>query len=205
MVRFLACAVLGGGLSFLSCAGAFAQRVDIQERIEFYGIQGRTPEQLVREMQTKGPPSAFGGPGYFARAEQYFTWDLSFDVDDGVCEIDSYSVNVDMLYTLPKWTDQERGRSRLVKYWEQFEKNVFTHEQGHGDIALEVGVDISKAIAAIGPAETCDELISQAEPSIEAVMKNANARQRSYDKETQHGKTQGAFFDIGAAKGRRRR
>ena len=193
-------------LGLFASTNALAQRASINERVEFYGIQGRSAEQLVREMRTKSPPPAFGGPTYFARAETYFTWDLNLEtLDDGSCGIEAFEVKVDVLYTLPKWTDKERGSKRLVQYWDEFEKNLFIHEQGHGDIALEIAVDMAQAIAKTESSEACKDLIDTASENANLVLKESRSRQREYDKETGHGKTQGAYFDIAAAKGRRRR
>ncbi len=201
--KFPNSAFLLGAVFLLTSTEVSAQHVSINEQLEFYGIQGRTPKRLLREMQKKAPPPAFGGADRFARAQSLFSWDLSFEFAGDLCKTEGSDVTVDMLYILPKWTNKERGSPELVLYWEEFEKNVFAHEQGHGDVALEVAADMARAILNTAPNEDCKVVMDAARLATHEVLRTAKDRQKAYDKQTQHGKTQGAYFDVVAAKGQR--
>lgn len=179
--------------------GAHAQRVDIQERVVGYEISGKSASKLLEEMRAKGPQSAFGGPKYFARAETHFKWYVYPRKTDTGCEIESWEVYLDITYTMPTWVDRERANKRLRRYWDAYIAKLWTHEEGHGDIALEIAKEISSIISTPRTGPDCKELAKDALKRGEDFLK-ANTAQRDYDKETRHGATQGAVFDVNDAR-----
>lgn len=185
----------------LAATPVMAQQVDVQERIEHYIIRGRTADALLSEMLAKGPPATFEpGKRYFARAEYSVGWSYRFKPSPDGCALTEFDVSVDTTYTYPLWEDREEAGDRLNAYWDHFLSRIEIHERGHGDRALGTGVDVAKALKALAPAVTCDALEAEIGAAAKATMKIGEKKQRDYDRETNHGQTQGAWFNAGDAR-----
>lgn len=187
--------------AFAAATPAHAQAVDVQERLEHYLIRGRTAEALLSEMVAKGPPATFEpGKRYFARAEYSVGWQYQIAQNPSGCAITEFDVSVDTTYTYPFWEDRDKASAKLNGYWDYFLTRLEIHERGHGDLALETGVEVAKALKALTPQPTCEALKSEITASAKEAMKNGDKKQRAYDRETNHGETQGAWFDVGDAR-----
>lgn len=188
-------------LAALAAAPAFANEVDVRERVEYYAVRGRTAEALLSEMSAKGPPAPFEpGRRYFASAEHMFGWTYEYAPGASGCAITEFDVSVDIAYTYPRWDNRAEGSGKLNAYWDRFLGRLEVHELGHGDIARETGVNIARALQALAPQATCKELVSAINETAKSVTKAGDMKQRAYDRETGHGKTQGAWFDVGEAR-----
>ena len=183
----------------IAASSANAQRVDIQERVVGYEVTGKTATKLVEDMRRKGPRSAFGGPNYFAQADTQYKWYVYPRKTEEGCEIESYEVYLDITYTIPTWVDRERAGKRLRRYWDAYIAKLWIHEEGHGDIALEIAKEISKVISTPRTGPDCETLVEDALNRGKNFL-DASTAQRDYDRETKHGATQGAIFDVNDAR-----
>lgn len=193
MFRVLSVAVV------LSFAAPAAAEIRINEKTVYYDIAGSTPEALVAEMESRVPTSPFGRSGYFAFTTWRVEWYYSLAHDGRACRLEDTRVSVDITYTMPRWLDRAGARRRLINYWDEFEQSLWTHERGHGDIGVEVAREVDAALGRFGARATCEALQQDANARASAVIENST-RDRDYDARTGHGRTQGAYFDISAAK-----
>lgn len=189
-------------LAAASLAGAAsAQEIDVTERIEFYIVRGKSPEALLREMQAKGPTGIVDlGRRYFAQADSSVSWSYQYENTPAGCAVETAEVGVETTYTYPSWEGREKASGRLTAYWDHFLGRLETHERGHADISRAAGAEIARSIQATPPQPDCPALEKAIKDVAGAVMKANEKRQRAYDRETNHGETQGAWFDIGEAR-----
>ncbi len=180
---------------------ASAQEIDVSERVEFYSVRGDSPEALLREMQAKGPTGVLDlGRRYFAQADSSVSWSYQYENTPLGCAVDTAEVVVETTYTYPLWEGREKASARLNAYWDHFLSRLEIHERGHADISRSAGVEIAKSIEATPPQADCPALEKAIKDVAGAVMKANEKRQRAYDRETNHGETQGAWFDVGEAR-----
>ncbi len=196
-IRFLASALCVA----VSLAIASAQQVDLQERLEYYAIRGRSADAILKEMRALGPLGVLDPEHrYFASANYQISWKYFYvDGADG-CAISQFDVGVDITYLYPRWEDRSEASSRLNAYWDHFLEKLEIHEKGHGEIAAATGAEVAKALGSLAPAATCDALERTIDAAAQAAMKSGNARQRDYDLYTHHGATQGAVFEVSASR-----
>jgi predicted secreted Zn-dependent protease len=180
---------------------ASAQEIDVSERVEFYSVRGDSPEALLREMQAKGPTGVLDlGRRYFAQADSSVSWSYQYETTPSGCAVDTAEVVVETTYTYPSWEDREKASARLNAYWDHFLSRLEIHERGHADISRSAGAEIAKSIGATPPQADCPALEKAIKDVAGAVMKANEKRQRAYDRETNHGETQGAWFDVNEAR-----
>jgi predicted secreted Zn-dependent protease len=180
---------------------ASAQDISVSERIEHYTMRGKTPEALLKEMQAKGPSGVFDlGRRYFAQADSTVSWSYQYAQTPAGCALETAEVQVETTYTYPLWEDRKEGGARLNAYWDRFLNRLEVHEEGHGEIARAAGVEIAKSLQAMPAQENCPTLDKAIKETADAAMNESQKKQRAYDRDTNHGETQGAWFDVGEAK-----
>lgn len=83
--------------------------------LKYYKVQGKTRNELIEQMQAKGPK------GFWA----YTSWRIH---RSGTCDLD-----LTITYTLPQLADRARVPLRLRANWDRMIDRLSFHEQGHGD------------------------------------------------------------------------
>jgi predicted secreted Zn-dependent protease len=73
-------------------------------------------------------------------------------------------------------------------------KNLVLHEEGHASIASEGAQTIYDTIVAMPSSTTCAALEKATNAAAQEKIDEIKQQQKHYDKETEHGKTQGAIF-----------
>jgi predicted secreted Zn-dependent protease len=189
MPALLRCLCLALGL----CAWPAGAAVHLTDRIEHYAIRGTTPPDLRREMSAKGPLGAGG-----RRFDGYTRWDVSwryrYDKTSRGCSIASVTTTVKVTMTLPRWTNESSASDALRHQWARYLSALEQHEQGHRRHGIDAAAEIDSTIAAMPVAASCDALGGEANATGLRIVRRYNQRDLDYDRDTQHGATQGARF-----------
>lgn len=161
-----------------------------------YAVGGRTTTDLTRALETKAMADPHEpGSRYYAMTEWHVSSNWQWQAEARGCMLDRASVTVAITMTLPTLTTRQGLAPELLTRWDKFIANTITHEKGHVTRALDGGRDYQRALGNLAPqAGTCltmrptlDNLFRQHLDAIDRV----NVQ---YDKETDHGATQGAVF-----------
>jgi predicted secreted Zn-dependent protease len=177
-------------LALLVPGGTVEAAVEVEETVERYDIAGTKAGQLKRAMKRLGPRE--GGRRYFAYTEWELTWTYTLDEAESGCRFASFDVRAAVTMTLPRWTPGDDASPELRERWDRFLSALETHERGHGRIATEAARSIEAAVATLEPSATCDRLEREAEATAMEKVERYRLRERQYDEETNHGRTQGA-------------
>jgi predicted secreted Zn-dependent protease len=172
----------------------------VDERIR-YEIEGITADQLAAQVKELGPTDPENQGGSFAGyARTRFTWDVDESVPLGAkrerCMIESVDIYLDVWITLPRWEPPTSAPQALVAEWGRYLERLRFHELGHTEIALRQANEAARATKGlIGP---CGEVHEKADERIARILAREKALQRSYDRSTRHGVTQGAYLTLSA-------
>jgi predicted secreted Zn-dependent protease len=104
------------------------------------------------------------------------------------CAVKSFNVFLDISMTFPQWTNDSAAAPQLVQHWRTYYSALVKHEEGHKAIASGAAADIREAGSKIPSQLGCNELAK----AIEKIT--GEIREREYDRDTDHGRTQGARF-----------
>jgi len=161
-----------------------------------YDISGDTPEGLLKEMQSKGPFDDDLGKRFFARTKWHVKWRFDYDDSAEFCAAKDIRTDLKITYQMPKWKDKSEADPELVNYWTGFMTSLAEHEIGHGDIGRRINAQIHKMLTDYdGKHESCKELGKVLNAKAHAIIDNSTL-DADYDKDTGHGKTQGAYFSV---------
>ena len=183
------CAILGGAV-FATPAPA---EVQARAKVEQYDIRGATAAQLRAEMNARGPTGP-GGQRFDGYTRWYVSWSYTFRSGRGPCAIDRVTTEVKVTTTLPRWADEARADNALRDQWRRYLAALTRHEDGHAQNGLGAARDIDAAIARLPAESSCDTLGARANATGQALLRQYNQRDLDYDRETGHGRGQGASF-----------
>ena len=156
----------------------FAEPI-IKARTEYYEIHGITAKDIRKDMNQ-----------HRLRTEGFENHDAN-----AICDINwrcgrSPIVTLDITFQMPKWVDYSKGSRELQEEWQRFEKSTKIHEEGHRRIAEEYSRAVERRILAEGPM-----IAGKLDTDLNDILADCSRKQIEYDNATDHGKTQGAFFN----------
>jgi len=163
-----------------------------------YSVDGATAPELRAALDALGPlagrAAASGGAGrYDGLTDWSLRWAYRYQRGGGSCSLASATVTLDIVVSLP----QHLGAglpAPLADRWLAYTMALESHEAGHvvreRALAAMFVTDLEDAPA--GP--DCAELGSRLNALGESYIERIRLSDASYDAETNHGVSQGAFF-----------
>ena len=164
----------------------------------FYTVSGDTPEAIRESIESRdlarryeGRPMA-GEHRYAWRT--YYRWARS-PRDRSQCDVSEFRVLAKSIIVLPQRRAASRPEleNRLRRPWRTFLERLRHHEEGHRE-RLEAGVDAlveqMDGLARL----PCEGLDARLRDIAEAALADVAEAQAAYDRETDHGVTQGAVW-----------
>lgn len=160
----------------------------INERTEFYSIYGSSYNELVAEIDLKGPN------GYTGYTNSRFTYEFKTSTSSTGCRVASLQVDVDITYTMPRWENRDVADANLRASWDSSYTALERHEKQHGAIAKQTYNQIIREVRQIGPRSSCGEINGLVASVFNGALADNSERQRDYDQTTDHGRLEGSSF-----------
>jgi predicted secreted Zn-dependent protease len=165
----------------------------VTEKYEYYEVCGICEKDIQCDLKQKCI-TWNDGKKYDSVTNWKFKWSYGYSITSSACRADSFTVTVDVVFMLPKWTQTADAPPQLVDKWNKFISNLMIHERGHRDLAVAAAEELSRAVGELPPARTCADLDKEVQDLGHLKMKSLNEKQKAYDLYTNHGKKQGAVF-----------
>lgn len=163
------------------------------EKYEYYDVCGCCEKDLQCEMMDKAIRWKDGNQ-YDAITKWKVKWDYAYTRDDRACFTDSFRVDIEIIFHLPKWVCDGHAPQALTAKWDSYIKNLTLHEKGHRDKALKAAEDFTRAVAEMAPAGSCSELDRKVQKLCSERMEQLDEEQQEYDTATQNGHVHGISF-----------
>ena len=170
-------------------------RVQVEEHVEYYRIQGRDLRELAVQMQLHGPAHSTSGRRTAGTTHWSITWTHRLSMRDGQCELESLDVDAVIRVTLPQW-DGDRGNSPVVREWRRFLASLELHEATHVRHGREAASAIRDAMVAAPPQATCALLTRALARTARSQLRRYTLLTRRYDTLTDYGAAQGVRFEF---------
>jgi hypothetical protein len=127
----------------------------------------------------------------------YTSWNLSYRYTNrsvpGGCKVDTVTTRLDLKVRMPRWTPAAGTSADLDARWGRYISALQVHEAGHVQTGRDFDSNFKRAAMGLSAAD-CGALDSALRAQFNSFLKQANARDKDYDAQTQHGATQGAYF-----------
>ena len=192
LALLVATLLVGGGRSGGQAAGSLAA-IPASERTVYYRIEGDTAWDLRQQMDHLGPLDE-DGHRWSALTHWRIRWSYRYLRGIGRCATGPVKVELEIVYTIPRWEPPASAEEELVERWEEYMTALVAHEQGHAEIAKQAAQAVQQAVQDLPDYPTCHALEYEADALGERILEEFRQRQAEYDRLTEHGLTQGACF-----------
>jgi predicted secreted Zn-dependent protease len=134
------------------------------------------------------------GPGsQDAYTKWHVDWRYRYSSLGTACRIDSLSVAVDVVFTLPRWNHPSGASGDLKAEWNRYVRALLVHENGHKRLAERAGQRIFRRLT--GLTAPCESIQDSANQAARSILAQQREREDLYDETTNHGASQGAAFN----------
>ncbi|MCU0762034.1 MAG: DUF922 domain-containing Zn-dependent protease [Hydrogenophaga sp.] len=179
-------------LSLLLAALLAQAEVRPSLQVQTYPVTYRADASLRQTITAASPVRHQGRTfhGYTRWNVKWQFWWMEFP--GGQCRIDRTVTQVDAVITLPEL----RGApTEAQQVFDRFVTALREHEMGHYQFGLDAAHRIDQAIAALPPQPSCTALQAAANQLGRRLLDEAIRAEIAYDRDTQHGRTQGAWLE----------
>lgn len=155
---------------------------------KYYTVYGHTINEVQRQLSQCSPT------GYFATTNYNMNWMYSTRrVSGELCAITHVRVGMHIAAQYPSWQADGLSSAQLASQWQQLSASLVNHEQGHVTRNLQTAQSLVTSLRAIPPAG-CSQIKAQATSIVNDHYTRLKAAHNSYDVQTNHGQTQGAWL-----------
>lgn len=168
-----------------------SDKPEVSVQTTHYEIEGSTVAELNAQMYLLGPVDKSGRHNH-AFTDWNIRWTYTCKGSSDEIGVGSLEVKLKVKFTFPKWKDPPDADAVLVRKWNAYMKALQIHEDGHKDIGIEAANEVVQRVRDLGSYGSCQELGEAINSAGQAVLEQHRAKDRIYDRETNHGLTQGA-------------
>ena len=162
------------------------------DRSETYDVDGRSIAELVTSIRERGP--RIDDHGFGARTHWSVRWRYGYRAVGAECRPTQIDLELEIVVTLPVWRPGPEVAPDVVARWEAFSEGLSRHEAGHRDNAVEAARRVRDAVRE-ARAVSCVEMEREVNRAAREIVARHHQRDLDYDRETDHGRTQGAVLD----------
>ena len=163
---------------------AYSGAQTVQWTTNFYPVTGADFRDIRRSMETTRPwPEPFDGDTRWT-----LTWKFNFHETAVGCTLASFSTTTIITTTLPRWTPPPDVRPETKERWTRYYTNLLAHETGHARLALAAAAEVRQRLGEASAQANCDQLRTLLNDRANRVVENYRAREKEYDRRTDHGR-----------------
>lgn len=170
-----------------------AAALDVIRDNQTYVVEGGSAEEIRASLDRLGPFDSATGRRFDAHTRWSLEW--RFDTRDSWqgCEIARVWTQLRVTMLLPSHRSQSTLPEPLRQEWARYLQRLGAHEEGHVRIPSDAARDIEHALDRLQRPD-CASLEREANRIGNEFLQRARGTERSYDVQTDHGRSQGARF-----------
>ena len=156
----------------------------------YYAVTGATLVEIRQSINQSRPWK--GKLEMDGLTEWSIHWRFQVEPSANGCCCRSFTTQVAITNTLPRWRPPATAAATTKKSWEGYIVPLGQHETGHAQIALAAAAEVRKRVGELGEEPDCDGLKKKINDLAHRIVENYRQRDRDYDERTNHGANQGA-------------
>jgi predicted secreted Zn-dependent protease len=158
-----------------------------------YRVRGTSEDAIRRSLDRRSTYQDGQGQTWDGGTTWQFRWSWDTELVDG-CRITRPQLSGSVTVTVPALIVPRRADGAAVDRFTGYLDALWQHELGHVERAERGARTLIDTLASLPPQPTCAQAHAAAKAAGAAAMKALDVEQRIYDRDTQHGATQGASF-----------
>lgn len=165
--------------------------IQVRERTIHYHVAGATVEELAASLDASA--LRVDGRPFRGTTDWNVHWRFRYGPDGTGCRVTDVDVDLRVTTTVPRWDPPAEAERDLALRWAAYREALDAHEAGHRDLAVAAANEVRRTLAGLRTA-SCAGMSEEANARGRWVVERYRAEQRRYDRETGHGRTQGASW-----------
>jgi predicted secreted Zn-dependent protease len=170
-------------LSPLLIAGTSHAEPKLQNQVQSFDVSGASVDTIRASLNRQRQHSA-----------NRVNWRFNWESTPGQCRITDVQTEVSVTLHQPRLLPDPQRPASVQGQWDAYLLALQAHQEGHVELALNSARDIERAIMALPPANSCDQLQASANATGRRLQEKLAADDREYDERTQQGTLEGAHF-----------
>ncbi len=154
----------------------------------YYLVDGKNARAIRQDLNNKRTGK------YDALTSWWIKWRFYWNSETGLCKLTRVTTDVEIKFTLPKLMPESVANEDAKQRWDSYYSALIAHENGHRDLAIEAAAEIERALLDMEGRDNCKRLEKDANSLAHHIVDDYSARQKHYDKQTNHGMNDGAVF-----------
>ena len=165
------------------------------ENIEYYSFSAADLRAAHTNM-FRASPIVIGGRKFSGVMKWEWEWRAKYTTLGGQCVPERVITRAVSTIILPKWENYEDASYSERREWDRAQKVLLRHEKKHERIAKMAVAEFERKANALGPEDDCDAVTASLNLLFDRYMGLANHQNKSYDKRTDHGRTEGTVLRL---------
>jgi predicted secreted Zn-dependent protease len=180
-------------LALAALAVSGGARAEVHETLDTGHYEARAqPGGSVALALNEASPFRPGNQVFHSATAWTMDWKLRPQATaDGRCRTAEVSIDLRGEMLLPRLLGGSRAQQQR---FEDYLTRLREHELGHFEIGREAARALEKSLYALEPARSCAQLQAAARDEGARLLKKYEAMGDAYDRQTEHGRTQGAWL-----------
>ena len=179
-------------LLFICVASAQSTHATVTENLayRFYDVHFIVGQSIAAAIFAASPIRD-GGRTFHGYTKWHLSWRFTWRDNNATCTINKVNTAVTASITLPNFISPPANAKKVL---DDYLIALRQHELGHFELAKDAAERIDTAIRTLPAMASCKLLESAANALGNRILEGVQRKEKQYDADTQHGKTQGAWL-----------
>ena len=175
-----------GRLGLLICVVAVAvipsNAADISKKYSYFGVYGKTAEDLDREIAKRGPKLKLTGTRHPGATSMEFGIKTKFAFDGKYCRVSNAYISLNLKLTLPSWKNRTTADQDMAIMWDTLSSDIKRHEERHAIIARNHAIELENSLESLSRNKDCKVLQAKAEKTADKILAAHAKAQADFDR-----------------------
>lgn len=136
----------------------------------------------------------YQGKTYFGYTKWDVRWHYQWIESSESCQIVQTQVYLTVVHTMPRLSHSRNFDTDTIVRFDTFYEALMNHESGHYQLGLQAARKIEHNISKQPGMSTCRLVEEAANQAARKILKDYAEKEKTYDRETGYGQTQGAWI-----------
>lgn len=180
-------------VAYFSFQGAPVPEAGTNLTYAYYLVEAEASQPLLPQL-IAASPNKLGEVVYVGHSAWSVRWRYDWKVDEqGDCSIKDAVTSLDVVITLPELKGgSERQREAFNRYVGALRRHELNHYRIARDAARKIDADLKRSPTM----KSCQALETYVNLMAQCTLDRFEKKSRQYDRDTNHGQTEGAWMDI---------
>lgn len=154
----------------------------LETTVEWFDIRGFSTREMRESMLQTAPYSLVQKSPVWGQCRWWFEWKFGHRVAATSCRIDKVAIKVHAQMKLPRWVDANHASSDLRQRWDDFERRLRQHEDGHKANGIRAANDLARRLRALPEFKDCVALNAEIVKTRSRVLSEYRLLDNAFDR-----------------------